>query len=130
MKNLAKMCLTTIFGLLVVIVCCLITSCRSVQYVPVETVKRDSIYQRDSIYIDRKGDTILIYKDRYLYKYKNLTDTMYVIRVDSIQVPYSVEKQLSRWQSLKMEIGGWAFGVIIVMALAFVGWLVYRWRRK
>lgn len=139
MKDLVKMCLTAIVSLLAMIVCCLITSCRSVQYVPVETVKRDSvyinkvhrdsIYQRDSIYVDRKGDTILIYKDRYLYKYKNLTDTMYVIRVDSIQVPYPVEKKLTRWQSMKMELGGWAFGAVIVFALIIVGWLVYRLRK-
>lgn len=95
------------------------TSCRSVQYVPVETVKKDSIYinkiqhdsiyRRDSVYIDRSGDTIYIYKDRYLYKYKNLTDTVYISRVDSINVPYMVEKKLTRWQSIKMELGGWAF---------------------
>ena len=116
------------------------TSCRSPQYVPVESVKHDSIYiskilhdsiyQRDSIYVDRKGDTVLIYKDRYLYKYKNLIDTLYVSRTDSIQVPYPVEKQLTRWQSMKLELGGWAFGIIIVFALIIIGLLVYRIRRK
>lgn len=115
------------------------TSCRSI-YVPIETVKHDSIYiskvlydsiyQRDSIYVDRKGDTVLIYKDRYLYKYKNLIDTMYINRIDSIQIPYSVEKQLTRWQSVKMELGGWIFGVIILFALFFVGWMVFRMKEK
>ena len=108
------------------------TSCRSVQYVPVETVKKDSIYinkiqhdsiyRRDSVYIDRSGDTIYIYKDRYLYKYKNLTDTVYVSRVDSINVPYMVEKKLTRWQSIKMELGGWAFAAIVII---IIGWLIY-----
>ncbi len=108
------------------------TSCRSVQYVPVETVKKDSIYinkiqhdsiyRRDSVYIDRSGDTIYIYKDRYLYKYKNLTDTVYISRVDSINVPYMVEKKLTRWQSIKMELGGWAFAAIVII---IIGWLIY-----
>lgn len=107
------------------------TSCRSPQYVPVESVKHDSIYiskilhdsiyQRDSIYIDRKGDTVFIYKDRYLYKYKNLIDTMYINRIDSIQVPYPVEKQLTKWQSMKLELGGWALGIIIVFILVLIG---------
>lgn len=98
------------------------TSCRSI-YVPIETVKHDSIYiskvlhdsiyQRDSIYVDRKGDTVLIYKDRYLYKYKNLVDTMYVIRIDSIQVPFPVERELSWWQSVKVQVGEIAIGIII-----------------
>ena len=116
------------------------SSCRSIRHIPIETVKHDSIYiskilhdsiyQRDSIYVDRKGDTVLIYKDRYLYKYKNLIDTMYINRIDSIQIPYSVEKQLTRWQSVKMELGGWIFGVIILFTLFFVGWMVFRMKEK
>lgn len=112
------------------------SSCRSIRHIPIETVKHDSIYiskilhdsiyQRDSIYVDRKGDTVLVYKDRYLYKYKNLVDTMYVTRIDSIQVPYPVEKQLSRWQSIKMELGGWVFVTIIVMTIV----IIVSWRKK
>ena len=111
-----------------------LVSCRSIKYVPVETVKTeyktrdsirfDSIYNRDSIYVLIKGDTVYQYKYKYLYKYQYLNRTDTVIRIDSIQAPYPVEKQLSRWQSLKMELGGWAFGIIIVMALVLVGWLV------
>ena len=99
------------------------SSCRSIRHIPIETVKHDSIYiskvlhdsiyQRDSIYVDRKGDTVLIYKDRYLYKYKNLVDTMYVIRIDSIQVPVPVERELSWWKSVKVQVGEIAIGIII-----------------
>ena len=141
MKDLAKMCLTAIVSLLAVVVCCIVcSSCRSVQSVPVESVRteieyrdrwqRDSIHIHDSIHIRDKGDTVFVDRWHTVYKDKLLRDTTYIEKTDSVQVPYPVEKQLSRWQSLKMEIGGWAFGVIIVMALAFVGWLVYRLRRK
>lgn len=141
MKDLAKMCLTAIVSLLAVFVCCIVcSSCRSVQHVPVESVRteieyrdrwqRDSIHIHDSIHIRDKGDTVFVDRWHTVYKDKLLRDTTYIEKTDSVQVPYPVEKQLSRWQSLKMEIGGWAFGVIIVMALAFVGWLVYRLRRK
>jgi hypothetical protein len=116
------------------------SSCRSIRHIPIETVKHDSIYiskilhdsiyQRDSIYVDRKGDTVLIYKDRYLYKYKNLVDTFYIHKVDSVQVPYPVEKRLSRWQSIKMELGGWAFGLVITFILIIIGRIVYRFKKK
>ena len=106
------------------------SSCRSIRHIPIETVKHDSIYiskilhdsiyQRDSIYVDRKGDTVLIYKDRYVYKYKNLVDTFYIHKVDSVQVPYPVEKSLSRWQTIKMELGGWGFGIIIVIGICLL----------
>ena len=115
------------------------TSCRT-QYVPVETVRTeyktrdsirvDSIYQQDSVYVLVKGDTIYQYRYKYLYKYQYLNRTDTVIKVDSVQVPYPVEKQLTRWQSIKMELGGWAFGIIITFAIIIVGWLVYRTRKR
>jgi hypothetical protein len=41
-------------------------------------------------------------------------------RVDSVRVPYPVEKQLTRWQSLKMEAGGIAFALLIIIVIVFV----------
>ena len=128
MKDLAKMCLTAIISLLAVIVCCFIcSSCRSVQYVPVETVhnkveyrdrlQRDSIHVYDSIFMYHKGDRLV-------------RDTSYINLTDTISVPYPVEKELSRWQQMKIELGGWAFGVITAFALVMIGCVVYRLRRK
>lgn len=136
MKDLAKMCLTAIVSLLAVIVCCLITSCRSVQYVPIESVRteieyrdrlqRDSIHVHDSIHIRDKGDTVFVNRWHTVYKDKQLRDTIYIENTDSVQVLYFVEKQLSRWQSIKMVVGGWAFGIIIVLVLIITGWFAYR----
>lgn len=115
-----------------------LAACRSIKYVPVETVRTeyktrdsirfDSIYNRDSIYVLVKGDTVYQYKYKYLYKYQYLNRTDTVIRIDSVQVPYLIEKQLSRWQSLKMELGGWAFGIIIFTFI--IGGLLYRRSNK
>ena len=114
-------------------------SCRT-QYIPVESVRTeyktrdsiriDSIYQRDSIYTLVKGDTVYQYRYKYLYRYLTTNRIDTILKNDSIRVPYPVEKKLSRWQSIKMELGGWAFGGIIIFALFIVGWLVYRWRKK
>lgn len=113
------------------------TSCR-IQYVPVETVRTeyktrdsiriDSMYQQDSVYVLVKGDTVYQYKYKYLYKYQYLNRTDTVIKVDSIQVPYPVEKRLNRWQSIKMEFGGWAFGLVIAFVLIIIGRIVYRYK--
>lgn len=117
-----------------------IYSCRTVKYVPVETVKvdttyinklqRDSIYMLDSVYVKEKGDTVLIEKYKYLYRDKLIRDTMYISKVDSIQVPYPVEKELTRWQQMKQELGGWALDIILVVTLAIVILLIYRTRKK
>lgn len=109
-------------------------SCRT-QYVPVETVRTeyktrdsirvDSIYNQDSIYVLVKGDTIYQYRYKYLYKYQYLNRTDTVIKIDSVQVPYPVEKQLSRWQSIKQDIGGIAIGMIVALLFIIV-WLLRR----
>lgn len=116
------------------------TACRGIQYVPVETIRTeyktrdsirfDSIYQRDSIYMLVKGDTVYQYKYKYLYRYLTINKTDTVIQTDSVQVPYPVEKKLTKWQAVKIELGGWAFGMIITFGLMVVGWLVYRLKKK
>ncbi|UVQ00683.1 hypothetical protein NXW51_12350 [Bacteroides fragilis] len=118
----------TCIVLLVSAIC--FTGCRTTQYVPVETIKteyktrdsirHDSIYQRDSIYVIDRGDTVYTYKDRYLYKYLYLNRIDTVIKTDSVQIPYPVEKALTRWQKAKIELGGWAFGVLIMLAIVLV----------
>ena len=129
-----------ILSIITILLMSAIWSCRSVQYVPVEVIKtdttyinkiqRDSIYQLDSVYIRDKGDTVLITKTRYLYRDKLIRDTVYMNHVDSVQVPYPVEKELTRWEQFRLDVGGWAFGIIIIATLIIVRWLVYKSRKK
>lgn len=70
-----------------------------------------------------------------LAKMRTQQDTIYlpskeVTVTKEVKVPYPVEKELTRWQQMKLELGGWAFGIIIAFALIIVGWLVYRSRKK
>ena len=70
-----------------------------------------------------------------LAKMRTLPDTVYIPSKEVVitkekKVPYPVEKELTRWQRMKMELGGWAFGIIIAFALVIVGWLVYKSRKK
>lgn len=107
-----------------------ICSCRTVKYVPVETVKvdttyinklqRDSIYMLDSVYVKEIGDTVLIEKYKYLYRDKLVRDTMYISKADSIQVPYPVEKELTRWQQFRMDFGGWAMCIVVISILILI----------
>ena len=104
-------------------------SCRT-QYIPVETVRTeykardsirvDSIYNQDSIYVLVKGDTVYQYRYKYLYKYQYLNRTDTMIKIDSVQVPYPVEKQLTRWRQMKIELGGWAVGVIVILSIVLI----------
>lgn len=70
-----------------------------------------------------------------LAKMNTQPDTVYlpskeVTVTKDVKVPYPVEKELTRWQQMKLELGGWAFGIIITAALVIVGWLVCKSRKK
>lgn len=102
-------------------------SCKSIQYVPVETMKRDttylsqtkidSIYHRDSIYVERKGDTMYLSKYKYLYKYIEKHDTLWREKVDTIQIAYPVEAQLTKWQKIKNNIDEYLKTTIILIII-------------
>lgn len=102
-------------------------SCKSIQYVPVETVKRDttylsqtkidSIYHRDSIYVERKGDTVYLSKYKYLYKYIEKHDTLWREKVDTVRVAYPVEAQLTKWQKIKINIDEYLKTTVILIII-------------
>lgn len=114
-----------------------LTSCRSIKCVPVESVRteyktrdmtrHDSIYQKDSIYMFVKSDTVYRTEVKYRYKYLTVNRNDTVLKTDSILTPYPVEKQLTKWQAIKIELGGWAFGVVIVVIIVFALQLVRRY---
>ena len=96
--------------------------------------KHDSIYQKE--FVDRyvKGDTVFLTKTQVDYRFRNIYKTLYrdSIKTDSIRVPYPIERKLNKWESLKMEVGGWAIGVLSAVLIAVIGyivlWLVRKYR--
>ena len=110
--------------IIIAIVALCLSACKSIKYVPVETIKIDttyisqikidSIYHRDSIYIEHKGDTVYLSKYKYLYKYIEKHDTLWRERTDTIQIAYPVEAQLSKWQKIKMQLGNTFIGICII----------------
>ena len=71
------------------------------------TVRKDSVYLKDSVYVERKGDTLYVsktlYRDRYHNIYKVKKDT--VVKRDSVNVAYPVEKELSSRERLCVAMG-------------------------
>ncbi|MDY3104874.1 MAG: hypothetical protein SOW45_09265 [Prevotella sp.] len=111
-----------------------LTDCKTVRYVPVpeyhtvyktrvDTVQRwDSVYFRDSVFIAAKGDTVFLTKTHWRERFRNVyhikADT--IMQRDSIRVPYPVEKKLTKWQRWKMDMGGWAMGVLAVLVILVI----------
>lgn len=111
------------------------TSCKSVEYVPViehhtdtiikTNVQRDSIYINDSTVITEKGDTVKIEKWHTKYVEKQVHDTLYIAKNDTVPQPYPVVKEvpaeLSWWQQTRLHLANillWLIGIISSVYLA------------
>ena len=108
------------------------TSCTKHVYVPLETTKSDtvylnrvqldSIYMRDSVFIEKSGDTIREFQYKYIYRFKDRIDTLYISNTDSIQVPYPVEV-------VKYKTPQWCWWTLGGIVLLLVPYIV-KWATK
>jgi DNA-binding transcriptional ArsR family regulator len=91
-------------------------------------IMKDSVYLKDSTHVSEKGDTVKIEHWHTEFLKKEVHDTTYISKTDTIPQPYPVIKEvpaeLNWWQRLKMRAGGLA---ILLCLLAFLIWV---WRTK
>lgn len=94
-----------------------------VDSVYIARVQRDTIYERDSVLIYAQADTIHKEKYRYVYRDRLVTDTLWRERCDTINTIVEVEKELSKVEKLKFNIGnGFLWALPIILGL----WVFYR----
>lgn len=165
-----------IIGILAMTALCF-TSCSHRVYVPVQSIRTDTIYmsKKDSVHIkdslitrqvinirdsvaihdsvvivqDEQGNVkerlIVRYRDRWhatqdnltlqrqIDRYKASNDSLRAIKTEYKEVPVPVERKLSRWEKLKMDVGGWAIGAMSTFLLAIIGyivvWLLKKYRK-
>ena len=117
-----------IIGMAVMVV--LLSSCKVIKEVPVEKIVektsyqdrvfRDSMYLHDSIYVEVKGDTVWRDRYRYLYRDREIRDTVQVTVTDSIPYMVEVEKRLTKWEEIKKDYGGYALLLILLIIVGYV----------
>ena len=117
-------------------------SCRSVRYVEVPRVSRDTLRVvqvetrrdsvRDSIFLREfvRGDTVYMvkYVERLRWRDRWRVDTVQAVRVDSVGVPYPVERKVSRWDKVRYMWRGSAVGLVLAAVAVAVVWLRRRYR--
>ena len=110
--------------ILILVLGIIVSCCKSTKYieVPVDRVKIeyrnsvsvDTIYRSDSTIIRENGDTVFLEKYKYIYKVKELKDTVNI--TDTITVVNTVEvtkevNKLYNWQVGLMVLGGAAIAL-------------------
>lgn len=137
-------CFVLVFYIVAFIVgvalCALLGSCTTTEYVTVEKVRvdtmwqnhirHDSVYIHDSTFIKEKGDSVLIERWHTIYRETKSRDTIYQATHDTIPQPYpvikEVEKPLSRRQKAVFTIG-----VMTIMGvLCWIVWWVIKTLRR
>lgn len=97
-----------------------------------ETVKvvRDTVrlHERDSVFTFVKGDTVyhnavrIVDNSRVVYRCDTVHSNKVVERPVVVTKTKEVEKQLTKWQRVKMKLGGW---LLAAVALLLIGGGVY-----
>ena len=96
--------------------------------VPVEKVKIeyrdrlriDSVYNRDTVNIYERGDTVYLHTIKWRERFK--FDTVSVVRVDSIPYPVEVIQEvnkLTKWQR-------WRLNALNIIAIIIVGYVIIK----
>jgi hypothetical protein len=121
----------------------LLTGCKS-KYIPVpeyheivvhhaDTLLRvDSVQLRDSVIIRLQGDTIVQEVWRWRDRVKHDTRIVYrdSLRVDSVRVPYPVERKQTAWERTMQNVGKISLIILVTSICFMLVYLLLRARNK
>lgn len=153
MKRLLVYILTAIIIILLTSAIC---SCSQTKLVPVETIRIDSISIRDTLFDVKlvpykdsvaSKDTNSYLSNAYAYSWARYANGIlhhslgiFPLATTQIKVPYfidryryiekptivEVEKKLTTWQSMKIKLGEWMIGIILLLAALLAYKLIRR----
>ena len=121
----------------------LLTGCKT-KYIPVpeyheivvhhaDTLLRvDSVQLRDSVIIRLQGDTIVQEVWRWRDRVKYDTRIVYrdSLRVDSVRVPYPVERKQTAWERTMQNVGKISLIILVTSICFMLVYLLLRARNK
>ena len=77
------------------------------------------LYEKDSVFVREKGDTVFQYVERIRYRDRVRVDTVVRIKADSVAVERTkvveVEKPLSAWKSAKIGAFWWLVAAVVLL---------------
>lgn len=129
--------------MMVVAMVLLLTGCKTIEYVPIETVRTDTVkiahivtdsvwvWNHDSIVINQQSDTVTIekwhWRDRWRDKVSH--DTIYKSKTDTVKVeavPHA--EKLTKWQKFRIKLANWLLWAVGALVVAIVVRFLWRLR--
>lgn len=122
-----------VFIIMGLLLCAMLSGCTTTKYVQVPVVhndttiitkhQRDSIWMHDSIMVSEKGDTVRIEKWHTKYIEKQVHDTTYNAKVDTIREVFTneVEKPLTWWQQTRLHLANILLFSLLLGVIIWIG---------
>ena len=119
---------------MLLIIFILLTGCKTKTILqPVDRIKIeykdrfriDSVYNRDTLFVSKLNDTIIINSIKWREKF--IRDTLSITKIDSIPYPVEVIKEVNRltkWQKLRLQLLNILGGLIAVFGAFKIGKLL------
>ena len=117
-------------SLIAILLIAIICSCAPTKYVkvPIEKTKIeykdrlsiDTVIQHDSTIITMLGDTVYLEKYKYIYKVKELRDTINITDTTTVTKPIEVVKEINKlytWQIVLMVLGGVSIIMLVYLII-------------
>ncbi len=127
--------ISLILFIVLLIAAAILGSCTTTKYVTVPEyhtdtliqtkLLKDSIYLKDSTHVSEKGDTIKIEHWHTKYVKKEVHDTTYISKTDTVPKPYpvevevEVEKPLTWWQRFRIKMANYIMIALLIWGLAW-----------
>ena len=138
MKEAIKQKIEACVWVVVFVIVLMLTSCSpKVIYVPevhtdsiyITKHQKDSVWLHDSILVTEKGDTIRVEKWHTKYIERQVHDTCFVTKTDSVAVPYPVKEKLTIKDkfSIYLQCMGIVLGILLVCIII---WLITKWTHR
>jgi hypothetical protein len=97
---------------------------------------REQVTSDTKVTVNENGDTLRT-DTRFIYlrdretereneRLRAIVDSLRSVKVDSVPVPYPVERELSRWERTKVDFGGYAMALLGAVIAVAVTWLARR----
>ena len=86
----------------------------------------DSIYLRDSVFVEKKGDTIYLNKWRTQYRERLIHDTLIVTKADTMRIKEVANKEVVKSPSFFQMWKAYIIGAVVMLLIAGCAFVAHK----